>query len=139
MSPAPPRAPAVRPRDRAARRTAVALLTVLALGTALMALAHTGVAVPLLDAIGPGGDTVVPQAAIGFAVAAAGFAAATAGLLRARRWGWALGVVVLTATLLAAAVPFRGAGSVLGMGLAAAGLVALALPGVRRSLAPPVG
>ena len=125
------------PRDRAARRTAVALLAVLAVGTALMAVAHTGVAVPLLDAIGPGGDTVVPQAAIGFAVAAAGFGAATVGLLRARRWGWALGLVVLTATLLAAAVPFRGAGSLLGIGLAAAGLIALALPGVRGSLDPP--
>ncbi len=132
----PPRSAPLRPRDRASRNAAVSLLAVLALGTALMSLAHTGVAVPLLDAIGPGGDTVVVQAAVGFAVAAAGFAAATVGLRRARRWGWALGLVVLTATLFAAAVPFRGPGSVLGISLAVAGLLALAMPGTRASLKP---
>lgn len=124
-------------RDRAVGlRLAQVLLAVLAVGSVLMSVAHTGVRVPLLSAIGPPGGTVVWQASAGFAAAAAGFAAALAGLAARRRWGFILAILVLAATLLAASVPLRGPGSILGITLTLAALGALATPSARAALRP---
>ena len=100
-----------------------------------MALAHAGVAVPLLSALGPEGGRVVLPAAGAFAVAAVVWAAVAVGAARRRPWAWALGLVVAGLTVLGAATPFRGAGSAVGIVLGA-GVIAVLLsrPGRRELL-----
>ncbi len=86
-----------------------------ALGAALLAVGHAGVSLPLVSALGPGGDRPVPVAAGLFTVGAVLFvvvAAATAGL---RPWAWPLGLLVFGLTLVGAAFPYRGVGSAIGI------------------------
>lgn len=114
----------------------IAVAVVGVVGCLLMAIAHAGVRIPLFSALGPGGDTVVPPAVGGFAVAAALYALVAMGVARRRAWAWAVGLVVGALTVLGAAMPFRGIGSVVGivLGLATVGL--LLAPPVRTALLP---
>ena len=109
----------------------------LAVGCLLMAVSHAGVRVPLLAGLGPAGDAAVPPAAAAFSVATVAFVIVLAGLRQRRPWGWAMALVVHGLTLAGAAMPFRGAGSAVGIALSAAGLILLVTPGVRRELLPP--
>lgn len=119
-TPTPPRRPQTR-----WPATAVAWISgIFAAGSGLLAVGHAGVALPLLSALGPGGDRPVPVAAGLFAFAAVGFIVVLLGSVRLRPWAWPLGLLVFGLTLLAAAFPYRGAGSALGI---AGALLAIAI------------
>lgn len=122
--------------DGSARRldAVVRISAVLAAGSALLAVAHMGVEVPLLSALGPGGGRAVVPAAIAFSVAAVAHGMVSVGVRRRRAWAWPLGVLIAAATLLAAAAPFRGIGSALGIVLAAAQLGLLVTKPARRAI-----
>lgn len=125
-------APATPPAARAVGWLAI----LLAIGSALMAVAHAGVRVPLFSALGPDGSAVIPPAVIAFTVATVLAAALAYGAFRLHAWAWALGVVVGALTTLSAAFPFRGVGSVVGIALGAAIVAALLSPGGRAALLP---
>ncbi|MGH8907559.1 MAG: hypothetical protein ACRD0K_13785 [Egibacteraceae bacterium] len=105
-----------------------------ALWTALLSIGHLGVDIPLISALGPGGNRVVLSAGIVFALATAVQVAIGIGLTRMRPWAWTAGVVVNALALLGGITEFRGAGSVIGMVLSAAVLVLLLTPQARDAL-----
>ncbi|MBA2437984.1 MAG: hypothetical protein H0V52_06495 [Acidimicrobiia bacterium] len=109
---------------------------VLSAGAVLLALAHAGLSLPLLSALGPGGDRAVPPAAIAFSVLAVLAAVVAAGAFARRPWAWPLGLVVHALTVLGAATPFRGPVSLVGilLGLTAVAIL-LSRPG-RSALLP---
>lgn len=106
----------------------------LAAGSALLAVGHAGIEIPLVSALGPGGSRPVWPAAIAFSVAAGLHGAVCYGVARRRGWAWPLGVLVGAVTLVGAATPFRGVGSVVGMVLAAAEVGLLLTGGARRRM-----
>lgn len=105
-----------------ADRLAVAVAWVAAAGAALMALAHTGVEVPLLSALGPRGGAV-PPAVAAFGIGTALFTTIAVGV--ARGWAWArwVGVAVSMLAVLGGVGQFRGPVSAIGI------VVALVLGG----------
>ncbi|CAN5816001.1 hypothetical protein BH23ACT10_BH23ACT10_00440 [soil metagenome] len=109
----------------------------LAVGSALLAVSHLGVQVPLLSALGPGGSRVILPAAIAFTVGAALHGAVAFGVARRRAWAWPLGILVAGVTLLGAATPFRGAGSAIGILLASLVLGLLLTATARHSMIGP--
>ncbi|QBI19000.1 hypothetical protein ER308_05200 [Egibacter rhizosphaerae] len=117
-------------------RIAVALTGLMAVGTALMSLAHSGVVIPVLSEIGPATGAVVAEAAAGFGAAAVLLAVALVGLVRRLAWGWALATALHALVVLAAAFPFRGLGSVIGIVLSAAALLTLMSRSARMALLP---
>jgi hypothetical protein len=120
--------PAVRPTAT----TAAGWLTVVAaVGTALLSVAHMGVDVPLLSAIGPGGDRAVPVAAVAFGVGALVYAVVAAGLFGRRRWAWAAGVAVSVLSIASGLGNFRGAASAAGIAVSLAVLALLLTPAMR--------
>lgn len=120
---------------RTAAPTAVAWASgALAVGSGLLAIGHSGLRVPVVSALGPGGDDPVVPAAIAFAIAAALHGAVCFGITRRHPWAWPLGILAGAVTLLGAAVPFRGAASLIGMVLAGVEVVGLLLGGTRREL-----
>jgi hypothetical protein len=94
----------------------------LAVGCALLAAGHSGIQVPLLSALGPGGTRAVIPAAVAFTVAAVLHAVVSVGVARRRAWAWPLGVLIAAGTLLGAAAPYRGVMSGIGIVLAGAEL-----------------
>lgn len=122
----------------ASLRIAVALATISALGTSLLAVAHTGVTVPLLSALGPQGGAV-PPAVVAFTVATLLFAVLAFGLRRAARWAWVGGLVLAAASILGGVGQFRGVVSAIGIGLAVVLLGVLLAPSSRRAVGAPVG
>ena len=92
----------------------------LAIGCALLAIGHAGVQIPVLSALGPGGTQAVVPAAVAFTLAAVLHALVSIGVARRRPWSWPLGVLIAAATLLGAAMPFRGLMS--GVGIVLAGV-----------------
>lgn len=117
-------------------KTVVGLSTVSAAGAVIMAVAHLGIRIPVVSALGPGGNDAVPPAVIAFAVGACLHALVAGALFRGRSWSWPLGLVVNAVTLLGAAVPYRGIGSLVGIVVAGATLALLLSPPVRRALVP---
>lgn len=91
-----------------AARAAAALTGLIAVGSALMAVSHAGMSVPLLAALGPGGERALPGVATGFAVATVLFAVVAVGAWRQRPWAWAVGLVLHGVALVAATMPWRG-------------------------------
>lgn len=131
---APPRTPT---RSRAAGLAVATigwLSAALAAGAVLLAVAHLGLSIPLLSALGPGGDRAVVPAAAAFGVLAALATAVSLGAFRRRPWAWGLGVVVHALTVLGAATPFRGVVSGVAVLLGCAALAALLSPGGRAGL-----
>lgn len=126
---------AVRQERRALQAT-VALSALSCVGAVVMAVAHLGVAIPVVSALGPGGTDAVPPAAAAFAVGAAVYALLTVGLARTRPWSWPVGLVVNALALLSFALPYRGVGSLIGIIVATATLALLLSPPVRRALLP---
>jgi hypothetical protein len=90
----------------------------LAVGCALLAIGHSGVQIPVLSALGPGGTRAVIPAAVAFAIAAVLHALVSSGVARRRTWAWPLGVLIAAMTLLGALTPFRGVMSAVGILLA---------------------
>lgn len=109
----------------------------LAAASALLALGHSGVRIPVVSGLGPGGSDPVVPAAIAFTVAACLHGTVAYGVARRRPWAWALGVLVAAVTLLGAAVPFRGTGSVVGIVLAGTELGLLLTGRIRRAILRP--
>lgn len=103
-------------------------------GTGLLAVGHSGVTVPGVSALGPGGSDPVWPAAVAFAVATALFATIAVGALRGRAWAWPLATVTNALVLVSSLLQFRGAASAVGIALAAASLVLLLSPPVRQGL-----
>jgi hypothetical protein len=91
-----------------------------------MAVAHAGVEIPLVSGLGPGGSRAVWPAAVAFGVATVAYLAVAVGLRRRSRWSRLAGLGLFGVTVLASLVPFRGAGSVIGALLGAAGCALLA-------------
>lgn len=112
-------------------RLASGLAVVAAVGSALMAVAHLGVDLPLLPTQGLG--RAVPPAAAAFTLGAMLFAAVAWGLRYRARWAWWLGLVGFALALQGSAMPYRGAGSAIGIALSVLGLAALLHPGTRRA------
>jgi hypothetical protein len=106
----------------------------LAIGCALLAIGHSGVQIPVLSALGPGGTRAVVPAAVAFTVAALLHASISVGVARRRSWAWPLGVLIAAATLLGAITPFRGVMSAVGIVLAGAELALLLTRDGRRLL-----
>lgn len=113
---------------------AVVLSGTFAVGCLLMALAHTGITIPLLSSLGPGGGDAVPPAVVAFTVGLALFAAIAVGLWRRHRWAWLAGLVVSALVILSSVNQYRGVVSGVGIALAL-GLIALLLaPGTRSAV-----
>lgn len=106
----------------------------LAIGSALLAIGHLGVQLPVISRFGPGGTRAVVPAAIAFGVAACLHGAVAVGSARRRSWAWPLGVLVAGVTLIGAATPFRGAASAVGIVLAALQLGLLLTRPARRTI-----
>lgn len=111
-----------------------ALSVLVALGSAALAIAHSGIEVPVLSALGPGGGAAVPSAAIAFTIAAVVLTVVTVGLWRGRAWAWAAGLAVHGVVLAGAAMPYRGLGSLVGILLAGTAFVLLASRAGRSAL-----
>ncbi len=103
-------------------------------GAALLSVGHAGVSLPLLSALGPGGDRAVPPAVVAFAVATVLATAVAVGAFRRRAWAWALGLAVFGLTALGAVTPYRGVGSAVGIALGLAGVAVLLSPAGRAAL-----
>lgn len=106
----------------------------LAAGSALLAIGHMGVQIPLISALGPGGSRAVVPAAVAFSIGAGLHGAVAVGVARRLAWAWPLGVLVAGATLVGAATPFRGAGSAIGLALAGLQLGVLLTGTARRTM-----
>ena len=88
-----------------------------AFGCLLLAVAHTGVEVPLLSAIGPRGDAV-PPAVVAFTIGTVLFAALAVGIRRGADWATWAGIVVSVLAVLSGIRQFRGPVSAVGIVLA---------------------
>ena len=98
-----------------------------------MALAHTGVRIPLVSALGPQGSDPVWPAAVVFTLGALVFAALAAGAFRRARWTWPAAVAVNALAALSMVRPYRGLGSLLGLVLFGAALAVLLSPAGRAA------
>lgn len=114
-------------------RVAVVLAAVVALGTFLLAIAHLGITIPVLSALGPQGGAV-PPAVVAFTVATILFGAVTVGLLRRSRVAW-IGAIVLSVLIILSSVgQFRGVVSGMGIAISLALIVLLLVPTSRRAV-----
>jgi hypothetical protein len=121
-------------RARPASVTAAAVVVAgLAVWTALLSIGHLGVEIPLVSSLGPGGNRVVREAGIAFAIATVACACVAIGLARMRPWAWTAGIIVNSLALVGGVREFRGAGSVIGILLAAATLILLLTPQARHA------
>lgn len=114
-------------------RVAVALAGVAAVGTLLLAVAHTGVEVPVLSALGPQGGAV-PPAVVAFAVATVLFAGIGLGLARRNRVAWVAGLAVSVLAVLSGIGQFRGVVSAIGIVLSVALIGLLLAPPSRAAV-----
>lgn len=92
-----------------------ALSALLALGCAALAVGHSGVEVPLLSRIGPGGNQAVVPAAVAFTIATILLGLTAYGIVRRRAWAWALGLALHSLIFLASALPYRGVASLVAL------------------------
>ena len=116
---------------RPAARTLAYLAALGALGSLVMAVAHSGAPVPLVERLGPG--TPVPPAAGGFFVGSAVYAVLAGVAWRQAKAGWPLGLAVNLVALLSATVPFRGPISAVAAAVAVAALGVLLSPSGREA------
>lgn len=114
-------------------RIAIALAAISAVGSLLLAIAHTGVTVPILSALGPQGGAV-PPAVVAFSVGTILFGALAAGLARRSRVAWIGGLVLAVGAILSGVGQFRGVVSAVGIALAVVLLATLLAPASRRAV-----
>ncbi len=100
-----------------------------------MAVAHAGVEIPLLSALGPGGNRVVVPAVVAFGIGTVLFAVLAAGLRARARWAWLAGLVISGLAIASGVMQYRGVVSALGIGLAVVLGGLLLMPDARRALA----
>ena len=122
-------------RSRSIAAVTVGWLSLLgAAGCALLAIGHMGVQLPLLSAIGPGGDRAVPQAAVAFAIATLLYGVVAGGAFRRTPWAWPAALTVHGLVIIAGLGQFRGAASAIGIVLALVAVAVLLSPAGRRGL-----
>lgn len=120
--------------------TAVAWLSVTSVvAAALMAVAHAGVTIPVVSAIGPGGNRAIWPAVVVFFLGALVFAALAVGAFRLVGWVWPAAVAVNALAALSMVRPYRGLGSLLGLVLFGITLAVLVSPAGRRAFPRPRG
>lgn len=123
--------------DRTARPPAAVLTGWLfalgGIGAALLAVAHAGVDIPVVSALGPGGDNPVPVAAAIFTAGALLMLALAAGAFARARWVLPVGVLVALLAVIEGIRNYRGAASAAGIALGLVLLVLLLSPGGRRT------
>lgn len=112
------------------------ITALLAVGCLALAIGHSGVTVPVLSRLGPGGGRAVVPAAIAFAVATVLLTVLTVGTWRRQPWAWAAGLAVHGIVLAGAALPYRGIGSLVGIVLAGSAFVLLASRPGREAMLP---
>ncbi len=115
-------------------RGAALLAAIAAVGNLLLAVAHLGIEIPVLSALGPQGGAV-PPAVVAFTVGTVVFGAIAVGLARGRRWAWVGGLVVSALAVLSGVGQFRGVVSALGIVLSLGLLALLLAPSSRRAVA----
>jgi hypothetical protein len=120
------------PRPPAASLTG-SLSLLAAVGSALLAVAHLGVEIPLLSALGPGGDRAVPSAAAAFTVIALLYTVLAIGAFARARWAWWAGLVVNVLVVAGGVRNYRGVASAIAILLAALLVVLLLSPGGRQA------
>lgn len=116
-------------------RLAALVAAISAVGTFLLAVAHTGIEVPVLSALGPQGGAV-PPAVAGFAVGTLLFASIAAGLRRGQRWAWFAGLTAAGLGIAGGLGQFRGPVSAVGIALAVVLGGLLLAPGSRGGISP---
>lgn len=114
-------------------RSAAVVAGIAAVGTLLLAIAHTGVTIPLLSRLGPQGGAV-PPAVVAFAAGTALFGAIAVGLLRRARWAWIGGLAVAGLSVLSGIGQFRGVVSAVGIALSILLATLLLAPGSRQAV-----
>jgi len=124
--------------DRRTARPPAAVLTgwLFALGgvgAALLAVAHAGVELPLVSALGPGAGRAVPVAAAGFTVGAVLLLALAAGAFARARWVLPVGTLVALLAVVEGFRNYRGAASAAGIAVGLLLLLLLLSPGGRRA------
>lgn len=113
--------------SRPAAATAVGALSVLGLiGSLVMTLAHLGLGIPALDALGAG-RLVVP-AAVSFAVGTVLYGLVAYGAFRVSRWAWFLGLLLNVLAFVTAAFPIRSWVSVVAIVVSIATVAVLLSP-----------
>lgn len=104
------------------------MATIAGLGNLLLALAHTGMDIPLLSRLGPQGGAV-PAAVGAFTVGTIVFGAVAVGLFFGARWARGLGLAVAALSIISGFGQFRGVVSAAAMVLAVIlGLLLLRAP-----------
>jgi hypothetical protein len=103
-------------------------------GSALLALGHAGIEVPIVSTLGPGDGRSVPAAAIGFSLVTLAYATVAAGVFGRRRWAWPAAFGLNALAFVAGIAQFRGPASAVGLALCATALALLLVPDVRRAL-----
>ena len=127
--------PTASARTRATAATAVGWLSVIgAVGSALLSLGHAGIDVPVLSALGPGGDSSVVQAAAAFAVGAVLYGIIAVGAFRTRPWAWFVGLTVYGLGVVGGVMQFRGVASAFGIAISLAALAVLLSSAGRQAL-----
>ena len=106
----------------------------LALGCLALAVGHSGVTVALISRLEPGGGQAVVPAAVAFTVATVLLVVLTVGTWRRRPWAWAAGLALHGVVLAAAAMPYRGIGSLVGIVLAGSAFLLLASRSGREAM-----
>lgn len=102
-----------------------------AAGSVVMSLAHTGLAVPVVEGFGPG-RPIVPVAVI-FAVGAIAYATVAVAALRTLSWWWPAAVSVNLVAGAAAAGQYRGAPSLVAIVVGVVSLLVLLAPAGRKA------
>lgn len=121
--------------DKPAVITVAAVVTaLLAVGCLALAIGHSGINVPLVSQLGPGGGRAVVPAAVAFVVATALLSVLAVGIWHRRAWAWAAGLAVHGMVLAGALFPYRGWGSLVGIVLAGSAFVLLASRPARDAL-----
>ncbi|HUH07702.1 MAG TPA: hypothetical protein VML96_07840 [Egibacteraceae bacterium] len=109
--------------------TALAWLAGLAAaGSAIMALAHMGLQIPVISGLGPGGARSVPVAALVFGISTLMFLLILFGMLMRRAWAWPVALVGNGFALIGAANPFRGPVSAAAIAVTVAAIAILLSP-----------
>jgi hypothetical protein len=109
------------------------LFVLAAVGAGLLAVAHAGVELPLVSALGPGGDRPVPVAAAVFGVGTLVYLALAIGAFARAGWVRPVGLLVSVLAILQGVRSFRGVAS--GAAIVVSVLIAVLLlsPGGRAA------
>lgn len=103
------------------------------IATGLLAVAHAGVELPLISALGPGGDRAVPVAVAVFTAGAVLMLALAAGAFARARWVLPVGALVALLVVVEGFRNYRGVASAAGIALGLLLLLLLLSPGGRHA------